>query len=230
MSMKILFIGNSYTFFNEMWNIVKNMAASVNIDVEVDNVVKGGYYLKYMNDENNEFGAKVKEKLDSDIIYDYVFLQEQSCNPYSNSEDFYTNASELGQKFKNKGSKIVMYQTWARKEGSDMLKNLNCTVKEMYMGLRNSYRKVATDNDFMLSPVGDLFNIIVENGNMYDDVYLDLYNPDKSHPSKEGSYLGSLSHLYTMFKINPMDVNYNYDLDEKIVYSLKKVASDYFTK
>ena len=43
--MKVLFIGNSYTFFNDMPNMLAALAAENGYSVSVDSVTKGGRKL-----------------------------------------------------------------------------------------------------------------------------------------------------------------------------------------
>ena len=55
--MKILFIGNSYTYFNDMPRLLEQLMRDNGIDVTVDSVTKGGRKLfenLQANDENSE--------------------------------------------------------------------------------------------------------------------------------------------------------------------------------
>ena len=93
----ILFIGNSYTYYNStVPTEFKNIAASAGYTVNVDSVTKGGYTLLKFADSQDNMGAQVHEKL-STKKYDFVFIQEQSHTPVTNRENFYAGARALVQ-------------------------------------------------------------------------------------------------------------------------------------
>ena len=52
--MKILFIGNSYTYYNDLWDIVKSIYKSQGQDIEVDHYTIGGATLKQLFFEDEE--------------------------------------------------------------------------------------------------------------------------------------------------------------------------------
>lgn len=115
MRINVLFIGNSYTFYNNSWDIFKKICLAEGKKVNVDQVTCGGYTLEQMNDPLNEYGAKVAEKLKNNK-YDVVFLQEQSLRPAIGDEAlFYDAVRGLTQKIRANGAIPVLYETWGRK-------------------------------------------------------------------------------------------------------------------
>ncbi|MBE6634470.1 MAG: hypothetical protein E7620_09050, partial [Ruminococcaceae bacterium] len=61
---EILFIGNSYTFFNSgVPAELKALATCAGYSVNVDSVTKGGYALEQFADVNGPMGQQVREKL-----------------------------------------------------------------------------------------------------------------------------------------------------------------------
>ena len=78
--MRILFIGNSYTYFNDLPRIFEKLARYSGVDVTVDSVTRGGWYLHKYLDVENEHAAKLRE-LASQHRYDICVLQEQSMAP-----------------------------------------------------------------------------------------------------------------------------------------------------
>ena len=78
----ILFIGNSYTFYNKMpTEIFAKIAEAEGYTLDIDSVTKGGYTLEKFADPTDEYGAKVESALSGDKKYDFVILQEQSLRP-----------------------------------------------------------------------------------------------------------------------------------------------------
>lgn len=52
--MKMLFVGNSFTFYNDMPTLFQNMANACALDVQVDKLTFGGYYLHQYADFESE--------------------------------------------------------------------------------------------------------------------------------------------------------------------------------
>ena len=64
----IFFIGNSYTYFNSMPEIFREIAAVCGYRVNVDSVTKGGYKLYLYADPNDEYGSIVEEKFSNNKL------------------------------------------------------------------------------------------------------------------------------------------------------------------
>ena len=52
-SIKVLFVGNSLTYYNEMPTIFEGISNANEVNVEVDSVTSGSYYLSYFAKETN---------------------------------------------------------------------------------------------------------------------------------------------------------------------------------
>ena len=48
--MKVLFLGNSYTYFNDLPAMVQWMAEQIGFDLQTDSVTRGGAYLHQFAD------------------------------------------------------------------------------------------------------------------------------------------------------------------------------------
>ena len=92
-SYSILFIGNSYTYYNDMpAEIFKKIAVAAGYDVEVTAITKGSHKLSEFADPTDNYGAKVERALTSGKKYDYVVLQEQSVRPASDDAPLFFEA------------------------------------------------------------------------------------------------------------------------------------------
>ena len=86
--MRILFIGNSFTYYNDMPSAIFARIAEQNgRDVTVDSVTVGGWSLIKYYEGGEEHSATVRKALSEKP--DIVILQEQSHSPISAPEDFY---------------------------------------------------------------------------------------------------------------------------------------------
>ena len=71
MNMKVLFIGNSYTYYNELWNIVKDIYKTQGVDIEVDHHTIGGATLNQLFFEDVESKKIIEDKVNNNT-YDYM--------------------------------------------------------------------------------------------------------------------------------------------------------------
>ena len=181
----VLFVGNSYTYYNKLWDIFSFIANSQGYNVTVDEVTNGGWSLAQMGDCNDVYGKKLLEKLKINH-YDYIILQEQSLRPVINKDLFFESVRKLNDIIKSYNSKIYLYETWGRKKGNIELKNHNLTNKTMTNKLIKSYNDIAKELSLDVCHVGTAFY------NVNKQYKFDLYDEDKTHPSHIGSILAAL--------------------------------------
>ena len=194
---KILFIGNSYTFFNDMPMIFKSLASENGFECDVESVTHGGYWLTQHADLSDECGKRADNLL-SGKKYDFVILQDNSMATVKDPERFMRGVSELCEKIKKNGAKTVLYQTWGRKEGSSELSQISMTSEEMSLAIENKYNEAAKENGCIVAPVGAYFR------KLSSEKELELYKPDKSHPSFAGSYLAACVFFSAIFGLKPL--------------------------
>ena len=214
--MKILFIGNSYTFYHEMPKLFEALCLANGKDVEVASVTKGGRKL-YENlasgDENN---AKILELLKTEH-YDVLFLQEHSCGPLLAEERFISAVGEL--KALVGADRTILYETWGRKTGSKTLEEHSWTSEQMFEDIIAAYKKCAEVNGTELSRVGECFKALLGESDA------ELYTEDLSHPSLFGSSIAALSHYRTVFgeypaTLEPLDLSEYAEIVKKTVESV----------
>ncbi len=197
---KILFIGNSYTFYNDMPTLFQRILQQNGYaKVRVYSVTVGGWTLQQHNDPAEPNGGKkVAEEL-KEGGYDYVVLQEQSTRPITDPALFYDGVRALAEKFRKIGAEPILYQTWGRKEGSSTLRELNLTNESMAHKLAAAYTAIGEELSIPVAPVGWAFRDVHTN----KEAGIDLYDPDLTHSSKNGSYLAALTIMTKMFNIDP---------------------------
>lgn len=189
--MKILFVGNSYTYFNDMPSIFSELLAENGKTAQVDSVTKGGRKLFENLDAEDENHQKIA-KLVNENEYDVLFLQEHSQLPALDEAKFFEGVKGVMELVKAK--KTVLYATWGRKEGSDVLAERGWTSKDMSKIISSAYVRAAERFGTEMSRVGDCFLYLTENAPS-----LEIYQEDKSHPSYIGSCVAALMHYKTLF-------------------------------
>ena len=222
--MNILFIGNSYTYFFDLPTLFANLCRANGHDVRVDSVTAGGRELHECLDETYEklhstdgLAVRIGELL-GEVKYDVLILQEQSCLPFHNRELFLKGARGLSAIVG--ADRTVFYATWGRMDGSEDLDYFGWTRESMTKGLYDSYCKAAELVHGELSPVGLCFAKAVET-----TPEIDLYDPDKSHPSYAGSCVAALCHYKTVFGEMPRDLS-ALKLDGETVAKLAAIVDE----
>lgn len=191
--MKILFIGNSYTYYNDMPLMFETLSKANGHDVSVYSVTKGGRKLIAYEDSEDPVTKKLNDLL-QEHKFDVCFIQEQSVLPAIDRDLFLAGVDFIVNKVADRADKLVMYATWGRKEGSKTLTEHNFTRESMTEILAAAYQLAAERHHALLSPVGRNFLKVNRN-----DPDINLHNDDLSHPSYAGSCLAALTHFYTLY-------------------------------
>lgn len=191
--MKILFIGNSYTFYNDLPKMFEALAKDNGKDVEAFSVTEGGMELLYFKEDCDV--TRALDKLLSERCYDVCYIQEESTMPMKAYDRFESGLEIVLEKLKGKAQKIILFNTWGRKEGcTETLPDYGWTNESMTKGLYQGYCKAAEKFGLGISTVG--LNFFDVNANYKA---IDLYDEDRAHPSYKGSCLACLTHYYTLF-------------------------------
>ncbi|MDF9831396.1 M14 family zinc carboxypeptidase [Parabacteroides sp. PF5-6] len=210
-SIRALFIGNSYTFFNEMPRMVQAIAHSTGRPLAVKQVAHGGWYLR-QHAESRETLDAIKEG-----GWDFVVFQEQSQAPAKEKgwvqENVYPYAQALDsvRKAFNPKGKTIFFMTWGHHID---------TYNEMQQRLAESYLEMAGRLDAWCAPVGISWKRVRK-----ERPALSLYEADGSHPTLSGSYLAA-NVFYSTFFQTPYQSVYTAGLDEEEAAYLQRIAQE----
>ena len=224
-SIDVLFVGNSYTYYNNLPQLISNIALSFGDTVNTESSTPGG--ASFFGHVNNATTlAKINQQ-----PWDYVVLQDQSQKPSLSptyvATNVYPYATQLVDaiQLNNSCTEPVFYMTWGRKNGD--ASNCAayppvCTYLGMQQRLRESYLEMGTTNSATVSPVGMAWKNYMEL-----DSVTDLYNADESHPSIYGSYLTACTFYATMFKKSPLGSTFiPNQIDPNTGYLMQEVAAN----
>lgn len=206
-SKNALFLGNSYTYYNNLPSLIQQAATSVGDTFTYDSNTPGGYRLKG-HATNATSIAKIQAG-----NWDYVVLQDQSQFPsFPDAQvaaEVYPYATQLSDLIKqhNPCATTTFYMTWGRENGD--AGNCGgwppvCTYEGMDDLLRQRYQIMANDNNGITSPVGAVWRYLRTN-----HPTLDLYSGDGSHPSLTGSYAGAIAFYCSLFRKDPTLITFN---------------------
>lgn len=211
--MNVLFVGNSYTYYNDLESMFERLARDNGRDVCCYRVTEGGRRLVDYKDRN-DLTTRLLKRAVEERIYDVCFLQEQSLLPFVDYERFEEGLGCVLDIIGDRANKIILYATWGRKDGSTVLEEYGITRKKMTELLSDAYKKAGKKIGAEVSCVGESFLKATK-----ELPEIELYNADRSHPSQKGSALAALTHYYTLFGEYPANIHsLGLSEDEKRVF------------
>lgn len=192
---RVLFFGNSYTYFNDVPAILSELAkAGHQCTVETRMVAPGGKTLK----DHWESSAS-HQALDAQN-WDFVVLQDQSTlgiNFYfegqtrvTSDELFRPYAERWANEIRKHHATPVFYLTWARK-----------ATPADQAALNYAYIRAARATHSLVAPVGLAWARVRQT-----DPSIDLYYRDGAHPSAAGSYLAACAIYAAIFAKSPVNL------------------------
>ncbi|MDD3875570.1 MAG: PKD domain-containing protein [Bacteroidales bacterium] len=216
---KVLFLGNSYTYVNNLPQIIHDVALSTGDTLVFDSNTPGGYQLI-----DHSLDTVSQNKIMAGG-WDYVVLQGQSQEPIIVPLEFSQGFSALYYQIRqyNPCAVIMPYMTWGRKNGDSpncLPFPVMCTYQGMDTTLRNEYLEKTAEYNGEVSPVSVVWNYLRQN-----HPGIELYQADESHPSVAGSYAAACCFYAAIFKKDPTLITHNISLnanDASIIRSAAK--------
>ncbi len=219
----VLFIGNSYTYTNNMPQVIADCALSAGDTLIFDSSTPGGYTLM----GHSTLPATLAKIAQGG--WDVVVLQEQSqmpalqdnviatyMFPYLHTLDSLIHAADSC-------SQTMMYMTWGRKNGdADYCPTWPpvCTYEGMDSLLHLRYLMMADTIGAEVSPAGAVWNYIRQQHPL-----IDLYQADESHPSPAGTYAAACSFYAALFRKDPLQIAYDFTLSPSDAADIRQAAS-----
>ena len=223
-SYKVLFIGNSFTYYtNQADNplvpyFFKEIALSLGESVEIDFVIKGSHTLTKFSNPDDEMGKIVYEKLNGANNYTHVVLQEQSTAPINSFNSFKTAVGILKDLVDKTQTdcKVVLYETWGSPTGIQSTSYK--TVGEMEIALKNAYDSVAKEYGLSVDYVGKAFTYV------YETLGINVYFDDNRHQNNVGAYLSACVHVASIIKADVRTSTYYDSIDNEVCKKMQDVA------
>lgn len=169
---EVLFVGNSYTYFWNLPQVVAQMAIERDIPITTRQSTSGGTNLGQHYRGNK--GLKSMELIQSGD-FDIVVLQDHSRRAIDAPDSLMHYGQILGELAQASGAQPYVYLTWARQWDPSM----QDPITKQYMAL-------AKKINAKVVPVG----LAWEKARKINP-HLPLYDQDQSHPSSLGTYLSA---------------------------------------
>ncbi|MDN5202285.1 hypothetical protein QQ008_12945 [Fulvivirgaceae bacterium BMA10] len=186
-TLRILFAGNSYTYYENLPQIISVISDSSKTKLITKKSTAGGVYLS--DHWHSKNGLKTKELI-ANGNFDIVVLQEQSMGTITAPDSVHVYAKLLCDFIRKNGAKPYLYMTWAREK-----------VPQQQKTISKVYSEVATKNKAGLVPVGEAWQLARQ---LRPNIR--LYIADGSHPSALGSFLTACVFVKTILQKLPQNL------------------------
>ena len=221
----ILWVGNSFFYYNNSMhnyfiNIVK--AADAQARPRGTSVTISGSGMDWHDMESyfrpNGIG-RYSFVGDNEIVFnkpgrqfDAVIMMDCSQCPIHPQlkGSFHDFAKKQGDTVVKNGARPVLFMSWAYKDKPDMTGPL-----------ADAYTTAGNNNDILVIPAGLAFANAVKKR-----PELELYQPDKRHPTLAGTYLAASTAYAALYGKSPVGNAYTAGLDAATAAFLQNVAQD----
>jgi len=181
--LRVLFIGNSLTYSNELPAIVEALAKATGQRPLAYKIVAFPDFS--LEDHWNKRDA-LKAIMKGD--WDYVVLQQGPSASKEGRALLLEYSRRFAQEIRKIGGRPALYMVWP-----------SASRMHDFKGVSESYRQAAEDVDGLVFPVGEAWLCAWKT-----DPAIDLYSGDGFHPSAAGSYLAGLVIFEQLYKRSPL--------------------------
>jgi Secretion system C-terminal sorting domain/Domain of unknown function (DUF4886) len=216
---KILFIGNSLTSYQPV--AFEEFAKQTGYEVKMEKSIWFGHPIE------DHLEKQVTLDLINSDNWDYVVLQGSSYNIafpeyHYLIEPTYRSFIDLIHT-NNPNSKIIFFMDWTNADDIELYENIY-TPNELHSLIHHGTMEFARKYDFIVSPIGEAFNFVLNN---HSDI--NCLMQDKIHPNSHGSFLAACVYFYLVFgeiqneyftyigDLNTEEANLLQDIAESIV-------------
>ncbi|MDR3085853.1 MAG: hypothetical protein LBU47_06010 [Christensenellaceae bacterium] len=178
---RVLFVGNSHTYFNDMPRIFSGLAAAAGRRVGVSMLAQPGVTFGWHLQSPDLRFALLHGGFDA------VFFQQAAHSPAPAREETLRDGAELIRRAKACGMRQILTVPWAERE-----------KPERQAAMLETFSSLAAATGAECSPVGVVFERVLK-----ERPDIDLYWLDGAHCSPLGSYVNALCAYATFFHASP---------------------------
>ncbi len=172
--LRILFVGNSLTYANNLPGLVEMIANEAGMSVSTQSIAYGNYSLE------DHWAAGLETKI-SDASPDLVVMQQGPSSLAQNQVHLRTWAGIISRAIRAAEAEPAMFMVWP-----------SLAREFAFPDVLNSYRTAATTINGRFFPAGEAFR------QSFADHNLGPYGPDNFHPSRFGSIISALTIVRTL--------------------------------
>ena len=212
---RVLFIGNSYTYVNDLPGMLTKLASTSGRVVETGILAKGGASLA------DDVASQETQTALNSARWSVVVLQEQSERPSSlrlRQTQMYPAVHQLVHMIRDAKAQPMFYLTPAHRDGWP--ENGLFDYASMQSAIDEGYLTIARELHAAVAPVGDAWSATLSQA-----PHSGLWQADGSHPTREGTYLAACVFYAAIFRQSPKGLRYHAGLPQHDATELQGIAS-----
>ncbi len=202
MILKVLFLGNSHTYFNYMPQMLAMLVDSEDrgFELVLDQCTGEGAGLAW-HWQNQRSRKAIEEK-----HWDVVVLQDRSGGPLEEPVSFAQHAGLLDAEIRKHGALTLMFLTWANRSRPDT-----------QAVLTDAYKMTAEKLHADLAPVGVAWETFYQLNPEFE-----LHHRDGRHANPMGSYLTACVFYSVLFQSSPAGLPGSFFFKNKMCLNLNQ--------
>ncbi|MDR3544328.1 MAG: SGNH/GDSL hydrolase family protein [Candidatus Limnocylindrales bacterium] len=210
---RVLFLGNSYTYVNDLPTVFRDLARAGGRNVETGMVANGGETLAQHAASSDSLGAIRGSP------WQFVVLQEQSEIPALASAwqtQMFPAAETLVATIRSVAATPVLLETWAHRDG---LPDQGLDYAAMQAAITQGYRSLGATLGVAVAPAGEAWQSVLQ-----ANPTIALWQADGSHPSPAGTYLAACVLYDRIFDASPVGISDAGGLSSDVAHALQVAA------
>jgi len=181
-SAKVLFIGNSLTYSNDLPSMLEAIAAQAGKRLTADAIAQPNASLE------DHFRARTAHAALANGGYQIVIMQQGPSSLPESQANLLQWTERFASRIRAGGARPALYMVWP-----------DITRSAWFDDVRNAYSNAALEVDGMFIPAGEAWRAAWRS-----DPALPLYDADQFHPSPLGSYAAALSMFCELYRQSPV--------------------------
>ena len=186
--LRVLFVGNSHTYVNDVPALVQQIAVVKGVQLEVEGITAGGATL-----EDHINTGTVQKRLES-TAFSAVVLQEQSSRQVLEVDQYEEAARQLAALARAKNARVFVYMGWTRQD----LVDANGFTQQNWT---DSASRVARAIGAGIAPVGEAWLSVKRRD---PSLGQRLQDSDGNHAALAGSYASAATIFYALTGVSPL--------------------------
>ena len=178
---RVLFLGNSLTYTNDLPGMLRALAAQAGKQLIVRSITSGGASLEDLYQD-----GRALQELDT-AHYDVVVMQQGPSSLPENQIYLRDWTVTFSGPIRAAGAKPALYMVWP-----------DASRVAFFDAVRQSYRGAAEAVDGMFVPAGEAWRAAWR-----EDAQLALYGSDDFHPSALGTYAAAATLFASLYRESP---------------------------
>lgn len=168
---RVLFVGNSLTYVNDLPGMVARISATLGTPVETHSVVHPDYGLE------DHWNDGVVQRMLADQRWDIVVLQQGPSSLPESGTNLVEFAGRFARLIRARGACPAVYMVWAE-----------AAYPRSFDAVRDHHRQAADSAHAQFLPAGEAWRAAWRR-----DPAFAFYSPDGLHPTPLGTYVAALT-------------------------------------